>query len=189
MPLPQKALEQIGREPPKTPGWSRQLLMFSSTVFIFSLLIYFGLAFGYKSYLNTQVQQLQDQIQAFGQQIPLDQQAKIIQFYSQLANLKKLLDNHTISSRIFSWLSKNTQTNVYWTSFSLDSQGGQVSLSGTAKSVADVGQQLAIFQSLPELTSMETNGVSGSGNNWQFSVDLKFIGGYFSASTVNSSGK
>lgn len=120
MPLPEKVIEQLGREPPRTPGWSGQLLIFSSTVLFISVFIYFGLTFGYQTYLKSQVQKIKDQVQAFSQQIPADEQAKIASFYSQLTNLKSLLANHVFSSQIFGWLEKNTQANIYWNRFSLD---------------------------------------------------------------------
>lgn len=184
MPLPQKAIEQIGREPPKTPGWSWRLLMFSNTIFIVALFVYLGLVFGYKPYLNKQVSRLQDQIQAFGEEVPADQQAQIIRFYSQIANLKTILASHVSAAPIFGWLEKNTQANVYWTSFKLDVSGGNLSLSGFGGTMADVTQQLAILQSLPEISSMSVSGASQGDGGWQFGVNLTFRSGYFSPAAI-----
>ena len=58
MALPQKVLEQLGREPPKTPGWAGQFLMFSSTIFFVSLVVYIGLVFGYRPYITSEVKKL-----------------------------------------------------------------------------------------------------------------------------------
>jgi len=179
MPLPQKVIEQLGREPPKTPGWSGQLLMFSTTVFVITLLIYLGLVFGYKPYLNAEVNSLQKQIQQFSQQIPLEEQNQIISFYSQLLNLRSLLTNHVISSPVFTWLEDNTQINVYFASFSLNRREGQVRLAGVAKTMEDVTQQFAIFVSKPEIAKVEIPNVSFSSGAWRFDVTLTFIPGYF----------
>jgi hypothetical protein len=182
MPLPQSVLERMQTEPSKTPGWSRQLLMFSGTIFFITVLIYVGLAYGYKSYLNSSVQKLQDQIQSFSQQIPLDEQTKIINFYSQLANLKTLLTNHVVASPVFEWLEKNTQANVFYSKFSLNAATNQLSLTGSAKTADDFNQQMAIFENNQEVKKMKTGGASFVNNLWQFDVTLTFVPGYFNGS-------
>ncbi len=179
MALPQKVIEQLGREPSRTPGWSGQLLMFSSTIFFISLLAYFGLVFGYKPYLDSNVQKLQDQIQAFGQKIPLDQQKKLINFYAQLSNIESLLANHVIASPVFGWLEKNTETNAYFTRFSLNTQTNQLALTGIAKTMDDVSQQLAIFENRPEAKQMSVGNITLTNGLWNFDVALSFDPGYF----------
>lgn len=179
MALPQKVIDQLGREPPKTPGWSGQLLIFSSTVFFISLFIYLGLTFGYKSYLAKGVQNLHDQIQAFSQQISQDEQTKLINFYSQLANLRSLLSNHAISSRVFSWLEKNTQMNVYYDRFETDIDGSHLVLSAKAKTMPDAIQQIAIFETLPEAKGVTVGNINFSDNWWQFQVAIDLTPDYF----------
>src|SRR3989304_3721474 len=129
MALPQKVLEQLGREPPKTPGWAGQFLMFSGTLFFIAAFVYLGLVFGYRPYLASEVRKLQDQINIFIQQIPLEEQNKIINFYSQLLNLRSLLDNHAISSQLFDWLEQNTQVNVYYDRFDVNLRTGELRIS------------------------------------------------------------
>lgn len=187
MPLPQKVIEQLGREPPKTPGWSGHLLMFSGTIFAITLFIYLGLAYGYESYLQSGVKKLQDQIQAFGRQISPDEQAKLVGFYSQIANLRTLLSKHVVSSRAFAWLEKNTQANVYYASFDLDVAGSQLTFAVKAKTMADVLQQIAIFENLPEIGKLRISNVSlGSDGWWQFSASIVLPSGYFNYGDVNN---
>lgn len=179
MALPQTVIEQLGREPPKTPGWSGQLLIFSTTVFTITLFIYLGLVFGYESYLQSGVQKLQDQIQTFGQQIPVDEQNRLVDFYSQIANLKSLISKHTISSRAFAWLEKNTQANAYINKFSADARGNSLDIGVRAKSMPDALQQMSIFESLPEVASIDVGNVSFGNNWWQFDATIKLASGYF----------
>jgi len=183
MPLPQSVLEQIEREPTGSPGWSSRLLTLSGAIFLISLFIYFGLAFGYKKYLDSKVQQLQDQIQSFGEQIPADEQTKIINFYSQLANLNTLLTGHVVMSPVFDWLEKNTEANVFYTKLTLNSAAGQLVLSGSAKTADDFNQQVMIFENNPEVQKMQTGGASFSGGLWQFDATLTFAPGYFYGGT------
>ncbi len=189
MPLPQKVIEQLGREPPKTPGWSGQLLMFSSTMFFASLLLYLGLAFGYQPYLTGQVRKVQDQIQAFSQEVSVDQQTKLINFYSQLSNLRTLLANHLITSPVFAWLEKNTQVNIYFSKFVLSQEKNQLTLGGVAKNMDDINQQFAIFQADPDIDRMNIGSASLNNGAWQFEVVLFFRKGYFSSSASNTVAK
>ena len=101
-------------------------------------------------------------------------QSQLIDYYSQIANLKTLLQNHTLSSQIFSWLEKDTEANVYYQSFAL-TNGSQLTLSGVASTEADINQQVAIFENDPEISSVTVSNVSAPqllGNGWTFSVIL-----------------
>lgn len=180
MALPQKVIEQLGREPSRTPGWAGQILMFSGTIFFISLVIYFGLNFGYKTYLNSTVKKLQDQVATFSQQISVEDQKKIISFYSQISNLKTALTNHVFSSQLFSWLEKNTQVNVFFDKFNLNVANNQLSLSGVAKTMDDVNQQLVIFQSQENVSKLALGSVNFTGGIWRFETVLSFHPGYFS---------
>lgn len=179
MALPQKVLEQLSREPPKTPGWAGQFLMFSATLFFISLFVYLGLVFGYKPYLISEVNKLQDQINSFSQQVPLEEQGKIIDFYSQILNLRSLLENHAATSHLFEWLEKNTQVNVYYERFELNVKTGDLRLGLAGKSIEDINQQLAVFSSKPEVLRMSVSGVVFSGNSWHSDASLAFGQSYF----------
>jgi Tfp pilus assembly protein PilN len=172
MPLPQTVVEQLGKEPPKTPGWSVGMLTFAGSLLFLVVLIYVGLTFGYEPYLNGQISTTQNQINQLSQQISPADQTNLINFYSELSNLKSLLANHVIASNLFPWLEQNTEVNVYYTSFSF-SGGDQITLSAVAKSEADVNQQLAIFESSPEVSNVIFSGVSaGAAGGWSFDVTL-----------------
>lgn len=188
MALPQTVLERLERETPRTPGWSGQLLMFSGTVFFLSILIWVGLVYGYKPYLFSQLKKAQTQIQAFGQQVPVEEQAKIANFYSQLTNLKNLLGGHVLVSQLFPWLEKNTEVNVYFEKFGLNTKTGEVLLGGVAKTMDDVNQQLAIFSSRQEVKKLSVTTVSFEGGAWRFDVKLSLNDGYFSQSRGNQNG-
>lgn len=174
MPLPDKVIEQLGREPPKTPGWSFGIVMFSGTILFIVVFVYFGLTLGYEPYLNSQVTKQQDQINQLGQSISPADQGNLINFYSQISNLKTLLKNHTLTSKLFAWLEKNTEANVTYQSLSF-AQGNQITLAGTAISEGDINQQIAIFESSPEISKVNLTSVASgqSGNSgWAFALTL-----------------
>lgn len=179
MALPQKVLEQLGREPPKTPGWASQFLMFSGTIFLISIFVYFGIVFGYRPYMVSESNKLEDKINTFSQQVSAEEQDKVVGFYSQLLNLRSLFSTHIISSQLFDWLDENTQVRVYFDKLDLNTKTGDIRLGGLAKTMEDANQQFAIFTSRPEVARVNISSVSFSNNLWRFDVTLTFREGYF----------
>lgn len=174
MPLPEKVIEELGRETPQVPGWSSQLLMFSGTIFLISWLIYFGIAYGYTSYLQSRAKNLNDQIQVFAQQVPVGEQAKIIDFYSQIVNLKQLLGQHVYISSFFGWLEKNTDPNVYFTSLNLSAVDNSAGLSGVARTIVDMNQELLDLSTQPEVVKVTVGSVAYANGLWQFNATVFF---------------
>ncbi len=189
MPLPDKVIEQLGKEPPKTPGWALGALFFSGGVLFLAIVIYVGLNFGYAPYLQSQLTATQRKISALGNQVSPSDQTHLINFYSQLSNLQTLLRNHVLSSQFFTWLEQNTEANVYFQSFSL-TQGTEVTLIGVAPSEADVNEQIAVFENnTSEISSMTVSSVSAPqapGGNWTFNVDLMMSPSLFLPSVPTS---
>lgn len=172
MPLPQRVVDQLSNEPPKTPGWSLGMLTFSGGLLLIVIIIYAGLTFGYEPYLNGQVSQTQTQIDQLSQQISPADQANLINFYSQISNLQTLLGNHIIITNLFSWLEANTEPNVYYNSFEF-SGGNQITISAVAENESDVNQQVAIFQASPEVQSVVVSSVTrAQTSGWAFGVNL-----------------
>jgi hypothetical protein len=144
--LPQKVTDQMAEGRAKTSGVSGQLLMFSLFLLILSIVFYAGLQFGYKTYLNKSLDDLESRLSLVKSSLKPEDQSKIISFYSQIENLKDILGSHTASSPIFSWLESNTQTNVYFKNFSFDLIKSQIVLSGTAKNMDDLSEQILVFE-------------------------------------------
>lgn len=186
MALPQKVIDQLGREPSATPGWAGQILMFSGTIFFISIVIYLGLDFGYKSYLSSQVKKLKDQVQAFSEQVPVEDQKKIIDFYSQTSNLKTVLANHIFSSQLLRWLERNSQINVTYDKFNLNVGNSQVTLGGSSKTMDDINQQLIVFQAQQEVSKVAIGNINFSNNLWHFEATLTFVPGYFGRSNTSA---
>lgn len=174
MALPQQVVEQLSREgSPHTPGWSFGIMLFSGSLLLIVVLIYGGLRFGYEPYLTGQMNGLKGQVDNLGQSISPADEANIVTFYSQISNLQSLVKNHVIFSQFFDWLEKNTEANVYYNTMSFTS-GNQAMLAGNAKTSADVPEQVAIFETSPEVSSVLLSNVSYSAaaNDWTFNITL-----------------
>jgi hypothetical protein len=186
MPLPEKVIEQLGREPSGTQGWAVGALLFSGGIFFLAIVIYAGLAFGYAPYLQSQLTATQNQVNALGNSISTSDQTQLIDFYSQITNLQSLLSNHVLSSQLLTWLETNTEANVYYQTLALTS-GGSVALTGSAVAESDINQQVSIFENSPEVSSVSVSKVAapqpGTNSEWTFNVTLIMNPSVFAATT------
>ncbi len=138
-------------------GWPWRLFSFSFLVILASGVIYFGLAFGYKNFLNDRISNIDSEIQQLSESIPQEQQDKLIKFYRQLANLQGLLNKHITSSNIFPVLEKNTNEGVFYNSAELKTVDRRLALEGVANSYQVLSQQLEAFNRLPDVEKVIVN--------------------------------
>ncbi len=156
-------------------GAYRELIMFSVALFAIALIIYLGLTFGYKPYLQSQVDALDTQVQSFNAAIPTDQKNQLITAYSQLVNLQTLLSQHPSAAGFMVWFEMHTHPNIYYTQFALNVASGQLTLTGVAKGLIDIAEQVAIFEGDQKVTRINFTNVSPSvGGVWQFGLTLFF---------------
>ena len=173
MPLPQNITEQLSRVPVRAQGVSVQLLMLTSLIFFISLASYVGLKFGYQPYLDKKIEKLDESIASDKQKISPIEQINLINFYSQLSNLKTLLSKHTSGSRFFEWLEKNTQINTSFQNLTFNASLGAINLIGQAKSINDIGEQVFVLSKLPEVKKIGLSGITASSNKlWQFNLSV-----------------
>ncbi len=162
-------------------GLPWRLLVFAIIIFAFSITSYFGLRFGYEAYLGKQADNLDQQINQLTSEVNQQDQQNFINFYSQLINLKTVLDEHGFSENVFNFLEKNTIGSVYYTEADYSAADNSLNLNGVAASSDALVQQMNVFDKAPELTSDtlgQMNNQTKGGIN--FSVRLTFDPDYFS---------
>jgi hypothetical protein len=176
MALPQSVINQLSNEPAETQGWFSGVIVFSTIILLVSIGIYFGMTLGYEPYLNNKINSVQGQITSLSQSIPSGNEAQLLTFYSQISNLQSLLANHVTFSRFLAWLQQNTQSDISYTQLSFTSDSGdEVSLSATALTETDVNQQIAIFESSPEVKSLSITNVGSAGVNGALAFSVSLI--------------
>lgn len=162
-------------------GLPWRLMIFSAVLFGFSIFVFFGLRFGYESYLSAREAEFDKKFEQLASRVSQEDQKKFVNFYSQLANLKRVLDKHSFTANIFSFLEKNTVPTVFYydATFSIE-EGRTLLLGGRADSVDTFVAQLAIFDKAPELerVSLKEQNLESSGD-LRFNVELKFKGDFF----------
>jgi len=185
MPLPQQVIEQLGRETPDSQGWAWDALLFAGGMLFLVVLIYVGLKFGSEPYWTNQISTTKSAVSRAAASVPATDQAQIVNFYSQTANLKTALTSHQFTSQFFAWLESNTEANVYYQTFQLSS-GGRVSLKGEAKTEADINQQIAIFESSPDVSGVSLSAVTAgqAGGGFTFNIALVMNPSIFSSPSL-----
>lgn len=185
MPLPQQVINQLNQEKPDTPGFSWGILLFSGGLLVLVLILYVFMAFIYTPYLNNKINTLQSNIDTVDQSINSNNEAQLVAFYSQTMNLQSILRNHVLFSRFLTWLQNNTQANVWYTQFAF-SQGNQITMTGSAKTEADINQQIAVFEATPLVKNLVISnvGLPASNGTWSFAATLLMDPSIFVASTT-----
>ena len=138
-------------------GWPWRLFSFSFLVVLAATVIFVGLSFGYKNFLEARIIKVDAEIEQLSQSVSQDQQEKLIRFYSQLANLQTLLNKHAIASNIFSVVERNTNQRVYYNVSELKMGDRRMILEGVAASYQIFAQQLEAFSRLPEVERVTVN--------------------------------
>lgn len=154
-------------------GWPWRFFSVSLIIFLAAVLVFVGLSLGYEPYLNSQIRETDAKIDQLLGIVPKEDQEKFAQFYSQLANLKSILDEHILSSKIFSWLEKITNQKVYYNNLNLRVPEKELELEGFADSYGVLGEQLEAFDQAPEIERYLMNQSQTSGNLVQFKATLK----------------
>jgi|SRR3989344_3165885 len=169
MPLPSSVAEQTRWEPSRVPGWSGRLLMFSLTVFLVSVMSYLGLALAYKPNLDKREAEYKKKVEQQSQKISSLKQEEIVAFYSQIENVKKLLQSHVQASRVFELLEEKTLPTIAYGKFGLASATNEVKLTGTTRSFAEVSKQAEALSEDARVRDVAVGNVtSDAAGNWNF---------------------
>jgi len=173
MALPPQAIEKLIREPSHTQGAYRELLLISGALFGLAVVIYAGLAFGYKAYLNSSLAAVESQVSKFNTGISQEDRSQIQGFYSQLVNLRTLLAGHTAASPVLGLLERTAQPDVYYTKLTINTVSNQAVVSGAGRSLESIAVQVAALQAQPEVDHLEFNNAGAqTAGPWQFTLAI-----------------
>lgn len=120
--------------------------------FLVTLALYGGLMF-YNKTQDAAVDTLIETIAAKEQEIDPDKLKEILLLDSRFKNIRVLLKNHVIASRIFSLLENNTFPQVSYSSFSFDAKRSTVDLGGVTTSFALLSRQIGQFEQASDAVS------------------------------------
>lgn len=169
----QNPLEQFETE--SLPiGWPWRFLAVSFIIFSATAFVYAGMVFGYEPYLNNKIAEQDQAIGQLAESVSADERDQFARFYSQIVNLKNLLDNHVAGSTVFPFLESVTNKRVYYTAANLKTAERGLELDGVAADYQVLSEQLESFKrsSLVSGYSLNQSQLS-SDSNVQFKVVVK----------------
>lgn len=176
---PNNLSEQFVAE--KVPvGLPWRVLIFSFILFLTSLFIYFGFRFGYEPYLDDRVEVLDANLTELTRSVSLEDQGRLINFYSQLVNLKQVLNKHSFPSNIFTFLEKNTIAAVSFSEAELNIPQRTLYLEGLSRNLQSLAEQMTILERAPEVISVLTQKVNIVPNGVTFTIAIIFKPDFFS---------
>lgn len=153
-------------------SWPKKFFTFGLIVFIAVLLVYAGLAFGYGTFLKSAISGVEDELDRLSNTITAGQKENLSTLYSQVTNIRRLADEHVISSAALDAVEDVTSERVVYTNFEMTISDRVVALEGVAGSYEDLVSQLALYERSEsvERFSLETSELEG--NIVRFSVKL-----------------
>lgn len=152
----QNLTEQFGSEK-LSVGWPWRLFVFSLVLLAISLITYVGILFGYKPFLQNQIELKDKEINRLADTVSKTDQEQLTKFYSQLLNLKSILDQHIVTNKILPFLEKNTNKSVFYTKLSAKAGDYSLTLEGFADSFEILAQQLEAFRQAKEVNRFIIN--------------------------------
>ncbi len=155
-------------------GWPWRMFILFALLFVFSIIAYFGLIFGYKPYVESQIQKTEGELKSLSAQISSNEQSNFVEFYSQISNLKVLLDKHVLSSKLFPLIEEATDQKVVYTATNFIIPDKTLKIQGYASSYQVLAEQLALYENSPWVERVILDDSSVSGATVKFTIRITF---------------
>jgi len=153
-------------------GWPRKFFTLALILFISVLLVYIGLALGYRVFLGKSIEKLDDQLENLSSEITEEQKDDLAVLYSQVTNVRTLLGDHVFTSQAFTLLELITHPKATYLTLDLDMRQRGVAIAGITPSYEDLTAQLALFDSSPGIERYNLEGSEWKDGVVQFKIYL-----------------
>ena len=153
-------------------GWPKKFFTFSFVLFASVLGVYLGLAFGYKTFLNSSNEKAKGELGSLSSKISPEQKEDLATLYSQVTNIRGLLENHTLTSQAFTFFESITSQKVKYTSFSLSTSDREVSIEGVAATYSDLVSQLVLFEDSQYIEKFSMDEAEYESGSIRFKMDV-----------------
>ncbi len=154
----------------------------AATIFILIFISYAGLTFGYKPFLEASITDLEKKTQELDNRAPdSEKESGFITFYSQVTNIKKLLDGHKSVAGVLDFLETRTLPNVAWESIKVSSGDRLMLLNGVAKDYEASAQQFNLFETSGLSTRLNIGNVKYTDSGIRFDAKMTLVPDIFLA--------
>ncbi len=165
-------------------GLPWRLMIFAIVLFAFSVFVYFGIHYGYTAFLDQQSADVAAKIEALAKKVSQTDEENFVGFYSQIVNLKTVLDKHAFPSNAFKLLESKVTADVYFTSGAFSSNDNSIDLHGSAKTFDALASQIAIFEKATEVTKVAFNDVNIADTGVTFDIKLNLSPDFLAAQSM-----
>lgn len=155
-------------------GLPWRLSLATGALLLVTLLIYVGLRFGYRTYLEKQESRLTANLETLAEQVSSEDQEQFVTLYSQIVNLKTVLDQHRFAANIFPFLEREVVSGVFFTAADFDATSRRLRLDGAAASLEALAVQVAELGKAAEVESITVDKTTLSGSSANFSLSIIF---------------
>lgn len=132
-------------------GWPWKLFLTALTMSAAVILSYIGIVLGYTPYLGSQIRSVNKQMSDLERSLPIEEQQQFLKFYSQIVNMKGLLDTHTSAEKFLAFLEKNTNRRTTYENLRFDVARRELFIDGVTDSYTTLGQTLQAFEVASEV--------------------------------------
>lgn len=153
-------------------GLPWRLMVFAIVLFSFSVFVYFGIHYGYEAYLDQQDTAVNAKLEVLAKKVSQSDEENFVGFYSQIVNLKTVLDKHAFPSNTFKLLESKVAADAYFTNGAYSSDDHSINLHGFAKNFDALAQQISVFQQATEVGNVSLKDVNIGENNVSFDIIL-----------------
>ncbi|OGM92412.1 hypothetical protein A2755_01480 [Candidatus Wolfebacteria bacterium RIFCSPHIGHO2_01_FULL_48_22] len=176
---PQQQTQSYTKPAPRQAGFPWRLLLLTGVVLGMMVLVYGGITFGYRPYIESQLAQMDAQLDAVSLSLQADEE-DVFDVYSQLYNIQMLSSKHIYGSKIFSVLEAGTNPSVQLTKAEADVAKNILLLEGVAADHDIVVSQAATYRIVAGVSDAQlTSSVRGEDGRAHFTMSLIMDKGYF----------
>ena len=185
MPYPSRVEEQLKSGEYLPVGWPWRIFSLSLVIFIIAVLVYAGINFGYRPYLNKQIKTLDAEFLDLNQSIDEEKQNQLISFYSQIVNIGDVLNSRDNTFPIFDFLEKNTYPEIKYANLSVNAAEREIKIDGIAPNYEILTKEMTLLDQSPQTervileNSRLTEEVKGTAKEIRFNLKLILIPEFF----------
>jgi len=159
---------------PSRPGvipW--KALIFSVVIFGLTIIIYAGVMLGYKAFLSSAIEEKENRIAELERSaLKEETEREFIQFYSQLINIRNLLESHIAITPAFAMLETNTKTDIGFSNMAINTRDRSINISGFARSYEALAAQVAIYKNMPGVQEVSLISAERADNMVSFDIKI-----------------
>jgi len=138
-------------------------LFFWFSLFIFIVVTTLFFVFGWQTKkAKAQLQEIEAQLEQLGTPEQKALEEAIYDYKRKIDDFPVLLNNHQTPSKLFTLIEENIHPDVWFLSFKFLRDKNQVSLSGKAKSLLALAQQILAFEKIPQIKELTTSNIGVS---------------------------